>query len=326
MDLDRFLAGNVRHWDRLDDLLRRAGPRTRNLSSAEVDELIRLYQLTSAHLSYATTNFKEPGLLARLSQLVSRAGSLIYGTRARTLRALWQFVTETVPAAIWYSRLFVLASAALLLLPAVAVGVWLSNSSSAVDASAPAAVREAYINHDFAAYYRSAPAAQFASSVYTHNAELAILAFTAGILLCLPAIYVLVVNGANLGIAAGLFTYSGHTAEFWGLVLPHGLLELTSVTIAGAAGLRLGWTVIDPGDRSRRAAVAEEGRRAVVMLIATVFTLAVAGSIEGFVTGSSLPTAARVGIGVVVEVAFVAYVVSLGPRAVRAGASGALRG
>ena len=167
-------------------------------------------------------------------------------------------------------------------------GVWLANSQAAVEASAPEAVREAYVEEDFEAYYSSEPAAQFASEVFVNNVQVAIYAFAAGILLCGVTAYILILNGSNLGVAAGLFAAAGESPKFWGLILPHGLLELSAVVIAGAAGLRLGWAIIDPGDRARRDALAEQGRRSVVIILGLIVVFAVAGVIEGFVTGSSL--------------------------------------
>lgn len=324
MTIDQFLARNGATWDRLQALTRRAGPQARHLRGDEIEELLRLYQLTSTHLSYATTNFNDAGLNARLSQLVAQSGSLIYGTRARTLRAFGAFIVWTIPAALWHVRRYLAASAALLFIPALGFGLWLANSPKAIDASAPAAVRQAYVDHDFAHYYRAAPSAEFAASVYTNNVLVAAEAFAGGVLLCVPTALALALNGANLGVAAGLFAAAGQSSKFWGLVTPHGLIELTSVVIAGAAGLKLGWSVIDPGDRSRRDALAEEGRRAIVLLFCTVFTLAIAGAIEGFVTGSALPTAARVGIGVTAEVAFLTYAFVFGRRAHAAGLTGVM--
>lgn len=324
MDLDRFLVANAPAWSRLDDLCRRAGPNARRLSGAELDELIQLYQRVSTHLSYATTNFSDPGLLNRLSRLVTRSGGLIYGARPNTLRALKGFFTDTLPAAIWYSRRQIGLAAIFLFAPALALGIWLSVSPTAVKASAPAALRQAYVDHDFAAYYRSAPSAEFASHVFTNNVVVTMEVFGTGMLLCLPAALILADNGANVGIAAGLFTNAGQAPKFWGLILPHGLIELTSVVIAGAAGIRVGWRIIDPGDRRRRDALAEEANRTVVLVMGTAFSLAIAGTIEGFVTGSALPTSVRVGIGVTVEVLFLAYVIFFGRRAATAGHTGRL--
>jgi uncharacterized membrane protein SpoIIM required for sporulation len=324
MDIDQFLSRNTPTWNRLQQLTRRAGAGVGRLSGGELKELIALYQRTSGHLSYAQTNFNDPTLNARLSQELAASGAIIYGNRPHTLRAAGEFFTRTFPAALWRIRAFVAVSAVLTLGPAIAIGGWLANSPSAVDASAPAAVRQAYVNQDFAAYYSSQPAATFATEVYTNNIKVAGLAFAGGILLCIPTALLLITNGASLGQAAGVFAAAGQSAKFYGLILPHGLLELTSVIIAGAAGLRLGWAVIDPGDRPRAIAIAEEGRRSVVLVLGVILTLLVAGIIEGFVTGSALPTAVRVGIGVAVEVAFLVYAVLLGRSATGAGFSGAL--
>jgi len=125
------------------------------------------------------------------------------------------------------------------------------------------------------------------------------LAFALGVLLCLPTVYVLVLNGANLGVALGLFAAVGEQPKFWGLILPHGLLELTAVFVAGATGLRLGWTIVDPGDRPRLVALAEEGRRAIVVVVGLI-------------------------AGVLAEVVFVTYAVVEGRAAAAQGLTGAL--
>jgi uncharacterized membrane protein SpoIIM required for sporulation len=324
LDIDRFIAANSPSWERLDGLTHRAQRGVSRLAPDDLTELVELYQRTSSHLSYAQTYFSDPGLSVRLSQRVAAAGAVIYGTHPRTLRGFVHFFTATLPAALWHLRRYVLISAVLTFGPALVMGAWLAHSPRAVEATAPAALRQAYVQHDFRAYYSSEPAAAFATTVYTNNVRVAIVAFAAGIIVCLPTAYILIINGGNLGVAAGLFAAAGQSSKFWGLVLPHGLIELTSVIIAGAAGLRLGWTIVDPGDRPRLTALAEEGRRAVVVVFGTVFTLLIAGTIEGFVTGSTLPTAVRVGIGVIVEVAFLTYAVLLGRAAAARGETGAI--
>jgi uncharacterized membrane protein SpoIIM required for sporulation len=324
MDVDTFLATNQRSWDRLASLVQRAGRSVQRLSPDELEEMVTLYQRTATHLSYARTTYRDPALTATLSSLVARAGAVVYGSRPRTLRALGQFFAVTFPAAVWYSRRFILISAALLLVPAFAVGVWVGTSPRAVEATGPKAVREAYINQDFEQYYRSAPASEFASQVFTNNVQVSIYAFAAGIAFCVPTALILLFNGANIGVAGGLFASVGQTAKFFGLILPHGLLELTAVIIAGAAGLRLGWTLIDPGDRTRRAALADEGRRALAIVAGLIVVFLAAGTIEGFVTGSSLPTWARVGIGVLGEAVLLTWLIVRGRAAEARGLTGAL--
>ena len=117
---------------------------------------------------------------------------------------------------------------------------------------------------------------------------------------------------------------AGRLDTFLGLILPHGLLELTAVFIAAGIGLRLGWTLIDPGPRTRRTALAQEGRTALGVAIGLAAVLFLSGALEGFVTPSGLPTWARITIGAAVELAFLLYVYDLGGRAVRAGETGDL--
>jgi hypothetical protein len=109
------------------------------------------------------------------------------------------------------------------------------------------------------------------------------------------------------------------------LILPHGILELTAVFVASGLGLKLGWTVIDPGGRARAAAMAEEGRALVVGALGLAVVLLTSGFIEGFVTPSGLPTWARIGIGVIAEALFLTWVFVYGRRAHKAGVTGDLR-
>lgn len=280
------------------------------------------YQRVSAHLSHARVAYDDPGLTGRLNRLVAEANGVIYSRRVAAGATLRRFFSTTFPGAVWHARRFVLASLLCTFVPAIAVGAWIGVSEDALEATAPESVREAYLEEDFEEYYSSDPAGQFATEVTVNNIQVSLTAFAAGIFLCLGAVLILAFNGLNLGFAAGLFVAAGEAPKFFGLILPHGLLELTAVVVAGGAGLQMGWAVIAPGDRTRGEAVAEEGRRSVAIVLGLVVAFVVAGAIEGFVTGTGLPTAIRVGIGVVVELAFLTYVVVLGRRAVAAGESG----
>lgn len=321
MDVDRFIARNQASWTRLEELSR--VPR-RSLTPALVDELVQLYQRTSAHLSHARTERADPALVARLTRLVATAAGLLYGTRSRSAAGFARFFTTSFPAAVWHARRFVAVAALLLLVPALVMGTWLASSDEALDASGPEAAREAYVEDDFEAYYSSGPAGQFATEVTVNNIQVSILAFAAGALLCVVTAYILVVNGANVGVAAGTFAAVGEQPKFWGLILPHGVLELSAVVVAGAAGLAIGWAIVAPGDRPRGVAVADEGRRASAIVLGLMLAFVVAGIIEGFVTPSTLPTAARVTVGLAAGAAFWTYVVTLGRRAAALGYTGAI--
>jgi uncharacterized membrane protein SpoIIM required for sporulation len=321
-DVDRFLALHRPTWDRLAALLRRAGRDPRRLSPAELDELVRLHLRTSSHLSTVRTELHDPDLTAWLSSLVARSSAIVHGSRPRTWSTLLRGVGEVLPAAVWHVRVHVLAATGLFVIVTAAVTVWLGLSDAAVELALPEAAGEAYLERDFEGYYSSEPGTTFAARVFTNNVAVGALAFGAGVAWGLPTIGVLALNAANLGVAAGLFHAAGDAGRFWGLILPHGLLELTAVFLAAGAGLSLGWSVIDPGDRSRRASLAEAGRRAVVILLGLVGVFLIAGLLEAFVTPASAPTWVRVGTGAVVWVAVLAHLVVRGRRAASRGLTG----
>jgi uncharacterized membrane protein SpoIIM required for sporulation len=313
VDIDRFIAENRPTWDRLDYLTWHS----KKLTGPEIRELSVLYQRAAGHLAYAQAHFVDAQVIAALTRRVVGTYAVLYGVRRRTWRTIGRFFSETFPLTVWESRWYLLVSALALFVPALVAGVWVDHSHAALNAVMPPAVREAYVNHDFSSYYSSEPSAAFATQVYTNNVEVAAEAFAGGIAFGLGTLVALFFNGLNIGFAGGLFYAAHRPGEFWGLVTPHGLLELTSVVLAGGAGLRLGWALVHPGDYPRSVALSRTGPQAVVLVLGTVLTLAVAGSIEGFVTGSSLPTTVRVGIGVLVEVTFLTWVV-LCSRAARA--------
>jgi uncharacterized membrane protein SpoIIM required for sporulation len=322
MDMDRFIVRNGGAWRRLEELSERARKGGRKgLDASQLDELVALYQRTAAQLSYARAQYDDPGLTARLTTIVAGANATIYGYRPVSVRTVGRFFSETFPAAVWVSRRFIAAAAVLLFVPALAIGVWLANSPEALDIAVPAEGQNALIQKA-EGYYSSKPASEFSTQVLINNIQVSFLAFAAGILLCVGTAFFLILNAVNIGALGGLFVHAGKGGEFFGLILPHGLLELTAIVIAGGAGFRLGWAIIAPGDRTRVDALAEEGRRSVVIVLGLMLCFVVAGLIEGFVTPSGLPTWGRIGFGIVVETLFLSWIVVRGREAESRGLSG----
>ncbi len=132
----------------------------------------------------------------------------------------------------------------------------------------------------------------------------------------MPVIYLLAQNAMNVGVDGGFMTASGQSGEFWGLIAPHGFLELTAVFISAGVGMRIGWSWIAPrAGLTRTRSVAEAARAAMLVALGLVIVLGVSGLIEAFVTPSPLPTPARIAIGVLVWGAFLTYVFVFGARA-----------
>ncbi|CAL9463543.1 stage II sporulation protein M [Streptomyces albus] len=320
MDLDVFVAAHRAEWDRLDALLRRH----RRLSGAEADELVTLYQRAATHLSQVRSSAPDPAVTDRLTRLVARARSAVTGARTASWRDAAQFFTTGFPAAVYRARHWWVPTALLSVVLTALVGWWVGvHPDVRATIAAPQELREmTRPGGQYEAYYSSHPATSFAAQVWTNNAQAAAVCLVLGVFLGLPVLWVLSQNVVNIGIGIGLMQSAGRLDTFLGLLLPHGLLELTAVFVAAGTGLRLGWTVIDPGPRSRRTALAEEGRSAIGMAIGLAAVLLVSGVIEAFVTPSGLPTWARILIGVGAELAFLGYVYVMGRRAAKSGETG----
>ena len=318
MDIDAFVATHQHSWARLGHLTKNA----RKLSDTtpeELDELVALYQRTGSHLAHARLEYgADEAVVGRLNFLVAEAHGVLYAKRSTNVReVVARFLALTFPAAVWRIRRFILVSTFLMMGPWIVFQVWIGISPEAFDLTGDPAIREAYIEEDFEDYYSSQPAQNFASQVFLNNVRVAILAFAAGILLCVFSALILVYNGANVGIAGGLFTHAGEWQRFWGLILPHGLLEISAVIVAGAAGLRLGWAVIAPGDQTRWSALSSIGRDTGNVAIGLIVAFAVAGLIEGFVTGRPWPTSLRIAIGAIAFIAFWGWTLVYGREADR---------
>jgi uncharacterized membrane protein SpoIIM required for sporulation len=317
VDVDAFAAAHQAEWARLGQLVKRR----RRLSGEEVDELVSAYQRTATHLSVLRSAGHDPALIARLSAELARARAAVSGAHAPAWRSVGRFAAVTFPAMAYRARWWWLATAAGSLLVAFLLGWWVARSPSVQASLLSRSQAASLVNHQFRNYYSQYNAQSFAAKVWTSNATVAAEALIAGIFLGIPTLYVLLQNAANLGLVGGLMIGHGRGAEFFALILPHGLLELSAVFLAAAAGLRLGWSIVDPGPRPRAQALAEEGRATVTIALGLIIALLVSGVIEAFVTPSSLHTWARIGIGGGAEAAFLGYVILLGRRACSAGMS-----
>jgi uncharacterized membrane protein SpoIIM required for sporulation len=319
MDLDVFVAAHRAEWTRLERLCGR-----RRLTGEEADELVELYQRVTAQLSRLQTTAPDPALVGRLTSLVARARSAVTGARSAGWRDAGRYFGTGFPAALYRTRRWWTATALVSLALVAAVAAWVAGDPDVrASVAAPDAIREmTRPGGAYEAYYSSHPASSFAAQVWTNNAWAAAMCLVGGVFLGLPVVYALVQNILNIGIGIGMMASAGRLGLFLGLLLPHGMLELTAVFVAAGMGLRLGWTVIDPGPRSRRTALAEEGRTTIGTVVGIAAVLFVSGLLEAFVTPSGLPTWARIAIGAVAEAVFLAYVFTLGRRACRSGDTG----
>jgi uncharacterized membrane protein SpoIIM required for sporulation len=317
VDLDSYILRHGRQWDRLTELTHKRG----RLSGAEADEVVDLYQRVSTHLSVVRSTASDPVLEARLSALVAGARSIVTGVTLPIWQTIGHFFVAGFPAAVYRARVWWISVALVSIAVAVLVAWRVINTPGLAGSLLSDEGVKQLVNHDFASYYSDNPAADFAFQVWLNNARVTAVCLVLGVLI-VPVIVTLWVNLANVGVIAGFMINAGRADVFYGLVLPHGMLELTVVFVAAGVGLRLGWLWIAPGKRARSAAMATEGRAVGSIALGLAVWLLISGLVEAFVTPSTLPAWARLAIGAAVWLAFLGYVFTLGRRAAHAGVTG----
>jgi uncharacterized membrane protein SpoIIM required for sporulation len=318
MDLDAYSEAHRDEWDRLDALGRR-----RSFSGREADELIERYQSGSTQLSAIKTVAGSTAQGDRLSVSLSRARLRFTGAGTNILRRVPLFFAVQLPAALYRLRWLTLAVAVATVVIASLYAVWISQNPAVLASIGDSADLKKLAEEDFVDYYSENPAASFTGLVWTNNAWIAAQCIAFGILgVFVP--YVVINNAQNLGVnAAVMFEYQ-HGDLFFLYILPHGMLELTAIFVAAAAGLRIFWAWVAPGAKTRGRSLAENGRALFTVALGLIVVLFVSGVIEGFVTPAPWPWWLKIGIGAVALLAFLFYMVVVGGRAARAGETGDL--
>ncbi|WP_084038282.1 stage II sporulation protein M [Demequina sp. NBRC 110053] len=320
MDLDAFSSARRERWDRLEELSRR-----RSLTGQEADELTRLYQATSGDLSALRSAAPEPGLVTRLSITLANARVWLTGAHEMSTRGARHYLTLGLAAALHRVRWWGVGVTIAVLALATLSGWWTVTHPEALALIGSAETRDAIAQLEFESYYYEYDSASFSASVWTNNGLLALQCIALGVTGIFPVI-LLYNTVIQLGVAGAVMAEAGLLDIFFQLIIPHGLLELSAVFVAAGAGLRLFWTMLSPGPRTRLEALAEEGRVTISVGIGLVGALFLSGLIEGFVTGSDLLWPVKIVIGALAFAAFWMYIFIVGRHAVNAQVSGDLDG
>lgn len=313
MDVDVFANANSGKWRRLEALAAK-----RHLTGAEADELVHLYRQVATHLSLLRSRSPEPAMVSELSVLLVRARARIASPHDLTIEAVGRFFTHTMPAALYRIRWWSVGVSVGSLLVALLCGFYLVANPDVLNQVMSPAEQQEYARQAFAAYYTEHPSLSFTALVWTNNAQIAALCIATGITGIWP-LQVLFFNSVMVGMIGAVMHLQGADQVFWTLILPHGMLELSAVFVAGAAGMRLFWSWVVPGDRTRAKSLAQEGRTTIVVCAALTITLLVSGIIEGYVTGYGLPVWLKLTIGATAFAAFWAITFVVGRRVTQQG-------
>lgn len=290
------MAANAKRddWDRLTALLDKCEAQgLKSLEPQELRELARLYRSTSSDLSLARAR-QRPDLAAYLNQLVGRAHAQVYSRPPRRKVRLGEFFGVTVPRTFKHCLPYWLFSVAILVIGSV-IGYAATASNPAwaeilVGRGMRAAMESFLSGQTPAGEYFQGTAGTLGAGgglsgfLMTNNIQVALMCFAFGISAGVGTFYVLARNALMLGSALGLGAFHGKLLLMAAVVAPHGVVEISAVVIAGAAGLRLGYALINPGDMLRQDALKIAAREAVQLALGTVPMFIFAGLVEGLIS------------------------------------------
>lgn len=279
-----------------------------SLSHEEVRELALLYRQTAADLSTAREDPSARDLTRHLNELLGRAHNLVYAGAAQSrpagvldflLNGFPDVFRRTLPYTLTAFALFVAGAAAGLVMAAADPGFerFILNGDM-IDTIE----RREMWTHGIVSIKPLA-----SSTIMTNNIGVSLTACASGMLAGLGPVYLMLFNGLLIGVIGSACYRAGMSAALWSFVTPHGVLELPAIFIAGGAGLLLARGILIPGMLPRRDAIADAGRDAGRLMLGVVPILVIAGIVEGFVSPTPTPAAAKFAIGAAIFVLFALY-------------------
>ncbi len=313
---EEFVTLRRQDWNRLEDLLARAGSSRLNaLSPAQVLTMAALYRRATADLARAQRDWPDEPVHRYLNGLVARGHGVVYRRGGEVMKRIRRFYVETLPQTYRGAWPYLLASAGLLFVPAfISFFVVLANPDAAYAIADPRLIDQVH-HHQLWTDIPADERVQLAGVIMTHNIEVVMLAFGLGVAFALPVIYVLITNGISLGGLFGLTAAYGLGGGLFEFVIAHGVLELSIVIAVSAGGLMMGWALVSPGNRKRSDALVLATGRAFTILAGLAPMLVVAGTIEGNVSPSATPFPIKVAIGRTTGVLLCSYLLFSGRRA-----------
>ena len=287
----RFRQAREGDWHQLAKLLKKVESGSASkLTHEEILAIPVLYRSTLSSLSVARETSLDQGLIDYLETLTARAYFFVYGSRETLFSRLANFIRSEWSQSVrslWRETLVV--TGLLLLGAGVAFGLVLHDpewfytfapeamSQGRNPLSTTEELRATLSGHE-----GTEGLTAFSTQLFTHNTQVSLLAFAVGFALCVPTALLILFNGALLGAFVALFYSRGLGVELGGWLLIHGVTELFAIVLAGAAGMKIGWAVLFPGQMNRLDAITQAGRTAGAVMCGVIIMLVCAGLLEGF--------------------------------------------
>ncbi|MEI2665292.1 stage II sporulation protein M [Rossellomorea sp. LJF3] len=307
MKVKQFVKQHRDDWKALEDLLGTLRKR-KNMTGTTIDRFNRLYQKAAQNLSYSQTYFPEEEVTDYLNGLVSKSHNLFYKDQITSGKQIRHFFSTTFIGLLLDQWKFVVL--AMVLFTVGALGAFLSvvNDPLHLYSILPAEMSQGVDPGNLGKSDGEVNSSIMSAAIMTNNIKVAFLAFAGGVTFGLLTMYMLVYNGIIVGALAAVFWHQGMSYEFWAYIVPHGMIELTAIFIAGGAGLLMGYKLFVPGRFTRGYQLKEQAKRSVQLLLGTIPLFVIAGIIEGFITPAAISLPAKYMVALLTVAGLILYV------------------
>jgi len=313
--MSRFINERKNNWQRLEDLLSILDASSlRGLSRTEIREFGELYRRAATDLAIARAETRDPKLVNYLNSLVIRAHGRIYRADTKGANLLWQFFTKDFPRTFRKNSRYMLIAFGVFIFFVIFgfITTWIDTDFT--NFVGLTGVPEAARSGD--RWWLSLNDANQigASFILSNNIYVSFRAFAMGALFGVGAVFAIGLFGAHVGsvFAACYKINPPFGNELASFVIGHGVIEISTVLFCGAAGMMIGYALVNPGDLTRVQALKKKGVEAARIVIGCACLLVLAGIIEGFLSPSGLPPWVKVGTGVLTGIAMYSYLLLVG--------------
>jgi uncharacterized membrane protein SpoIIM required for sporulation len=295
---NQWLEKRRPYWERLSSLLNQAGATgVRQLTRAELREAALLYRQAASDVSTLRQDPTARAYAEHVNQLLARAHHIIYSNRGTSFLKVLRFLRDDYPVIFQRQIRYVLVSLIILLGGALLGAVLTVARPEFMRHMLGPEMVATIERHEMWTHSIVGVEPMASSRIMTNNLSVCFIAFAGGILFGLLTVWSMFFNGMLLGVIGVACQQHGMSLDLWSFVAPHGSLELPSIILSGAAGLRLGYGVLFPGIYSRRDSIARAGVEASRLVAGIIPLLVIAGTLEGFFSPSNAPVWLKFTVG-----------------------------
>jgi len=305
-----FIQKNQDSWKALEAInarVQKSG--VKKLAQEEIREFARLFRLASHNLAYAKTHFPTSHILSYLNGVVGVTHNHFYVRERRTVSDIRNYFVRTFPRAVRESLCYWALAAAFLMIGVVFAGVYVGGSPERLHDFMPAGWGDGFVAGETPEF--GTPWEDYslmAASITTNNIAVTFNAIAGGLLAGMGTVLILIYNGLIIGALFGFFYSAGADMVMaYSLVLPHGIIELMAIFLAGGCGLMLAQGILLPKEYTRRQSLVMQAKKVAALLPGIVALLIVAGVIEGYFTPLPIDPLLKLAFAMFTGVGLIAY-------------------